>query len=100
MPILHYKPKKVAEINFEKDSRIALVGKVLEQLENSFILEDETGNVEIFFEGRLRKNQIVRAFCSVLENQLKADIIQSLNGLNLELFRKVEEMYKKAGLSI
>ncbi|MFH7860933.1 MAG: hypothetical protein QW602_02960 [Candidatus Aenigmatarchaeota archaeon] len=100
MPVLRYKPKRIGEINFEKDNRIALVGKVIEQIENSFILADETGNVEIFFEGELRKNQVVRAFCSIVEGQLKADIVQNLNGLNLELFRNVEEIYKKVGLSI
>lgn len=100
MPVLRYKPKKIVEINFEKDNRIALIGKVLEQLENSFVLEDETGNVEIFFEGELRKGQVVRAFCSIVEGQLKADIVQSLDGLNLKLLREVEEMYKKAGLNI
>lgn len=100
MPALRYKPKKIAEINFEKDNRIALIGKVLEQLENSFFLEDETGNVEIFFEGELKKGQIVRAFCSVIDGKLKADIVQSLSGLDLELLRKVEEMYEKVGLSI
>lgn len=96
----HYKLRKVAEINFEKDNKIALVGKVLEQLENSFVLEDETGNIEIFFGGELRKDQVVRVFCSIIDNQLKADIVQSLNNFNLELFRKIEDMYKKAGLNI
>ncbi|MCS7106280.1 MAG: hypothetical protein NZ942_03120 [Candidatus Aenigmarchaeota archaeon] len=96
----HYKPKKIAEINFEKDNKIALVGKVLDQLENSFVLEDETGNIEIFFEGKVRKGQIVRVFCSVIESQVRADIVQSLEGLDLEFFKKVEEMYRKAGLNI
>ncbi|MGC8812160.1 MAG: hypothetical protein ACP5O8_01055 [Candidatus Aenigmatarchaeota archaeon] len=100
MPAFHYKPRRISEVSLKKDSKVAIVGKVLDQLENSFILDDGTGKVEIFFEGELRKNQVVRAFCSVVENQLKADIVQSLNGLDLEHFRKIEEMYKKVGLNI
>ncbi len=100
MPALHYKPRRISEIDWKRDSRIALIGKVLDQLENSFILDDETGRIEVFFEGELEKNKVIRAFCSIVESQLKADIVQSLEGFNLELFRKIEEMYKGAGLNI
>jgi hypothetical protein len=100
MPALRYKPRRISEIDWKRDSRVALVGKVLEQLEDSFILDDGTGRVEVFFEGELEKDKIIRVFCSIIENQLKADIVQNLDNLNLELFREVEEMYKRAGLSI
>ncbi|MEM7825341.1 MAG: hypothetical protein QW412_00590 [Candidatus Aenigmatarchaeota archaeon] len=98
--MLFYKPRRISEIDFKRDGRIALIGKVSEQFENEFILSDETGRVEIFFEGEVKENQTVRVFCSIIENRLKADIVQGLNDFNLQLFRKVENMYKKLGLNI
>ncbi|MDI6798715.1 MAG: hypothetical protein QMD12_01820 [Candidatus Aenigmarchaeota archaeon] len=95
---LRYIPKKISEINSKTDSRIAIVGKVIEQGENSFVLEDDSGKVEIESEEEVELNKTVRVFCSLTENQLKADIVQSLNGFDLNLFNKVKELYNKAGV--
>jgi hypothetical protein len=91
---LHYKPKKVSEIR-PKDSRIALIGKVFKTGGNSFVLDDNTGKVEIVSDMVVERNKMIRVFCSLVEEKLKADIIQSLEGLDLNLFKKTEELYNK-----
>lgn len=98
MPDLNYTPKKISEINLKKDNRISLLGKVVELKENSFILDDNSAKIEIFSDTPVEVNKLIRIFCSVAEKQLKADVIQSLNGFDTDLFNKVEELYRKRGL--
>lgn len=93
MPI-HYKPKKINSIT-AKDSRIAIIGRVVGMGKNSFILDDDTGRVEIFSDKVVEKDKVVRVFCSVIEEKLKADVVQPLEGLDLNLFKKCEELYNK-----
>ena len=95
----HYLPRKISSIS-KSDSRVALIGKVVKALENSFVLEDETGKTEIFSEEAVKEGELVRVFCSSLDGKLKADIVQSLKGFDLNLFKKVEELYKKEGLYV
>ncbi len=89
----HYKPIKVSQIT-TKDSRVVLVGSIVQGKESSFVLDDGTARVEISFEGEL-KSKLVRAFCSIADEKLKADVIQPLDGLDMNLFKKVEELYNK-----
>jgi len=95
---LHYKPKNVSELNVKTDSRVAIIGKVVDIGDNTFVLEDKTGKVEIVFDGMIENNQLVRVFCSIVEEKLKADIVQDLKNFDVELFFKVKELYNKAGV--
>lgn len=90
----HYKPKKINNIT-AKDSKIAVIGKVVETRKNSFILDDDTGKIEVFSDEAIEKDKLVRVFCSVIEEKVKTDIVQSLEGLDLNLFKKCEELYNK-----
>jgi len=95
---LHYKPKKISELNLKTEKRVSLLGKVVELRANSFVLSDKSGSVEIFSELPVESNRLVRVFCSVAENQLKADLVQSLNGFDADLFNRIEELYRARGL--
>jgi hypothetical protein len=95
----HYSPRKISSIS-KTDSKVALIGKIAGTSENSFILEDETGKIEIFSEERAKEGELVRVFCSSLDGKLKADIVQNLKGFDLNLFKKVEELYRKEGLNV
>lgn len=95
---LYYKAREISEINTKTDSKVAIVGKVVERGENSFILDDGKAKAEISFEGEVKTNRTVRVFCSVIEGRLKADIVQSLEDLDLNLFKRVNELYNKAGI--
>lgn len=91
----YYKPKKISELNLKTDMKVALIGKVENVLENSFVLNDGE-KIEIAAENVPEKGKKLRVFCSVLDQQLKADIIQQIN-FDETLYRKYDELYKKSG---
>jgi hypothetical protein len=91
---LHYKPKKISSIK-ENDFRVCIVGKIIETKENSFVISDGSGELEIFSNKPLEKNSIVRIFCSKEEDKFKADVIQDLSGLDLNLYSKIKELYNR-----
>ncbi|MEM5829591.1 MAG: hypothetical protein QW040_02735 [Candidatus Aenigmatarchaeota archaeon] len=95
----HYLPRKISSIS-RIDSKVALIGKIAKVSENSFILEDETGKIEIFSEEEVKEGELVRVFCSLVDGKLKADVVQDLKGFDLNLFKKAEELYKKEGLYV
>lgn len=106
-----YIPKKISQIS-KTDRRVSIVGKVVgvsseaEQPEaDHFILDDGGSKIEIFFEkenseGRekIEKGKVIRAFCMLVGEQLKLDIVQDLSGLDLNLLKTVDELYSKAGV--
>jgi hypothetical protein len=91
---LHYKPKKISSIR-ENDFRVAIIGKVIEVKEKSFVVSDGSGELEVFSAKQVEKGSIVRVFCSREEDKLKADVVQNLNGLDLNLYNKIKELYSK-----
>ena len=97
MPAYHYFQKQVSEVT-PNDSRVSIIGNVAGVGENSFVLDDGTGKIEIISDVRVEKDRLVRAFCSVIDEKLKADIVQDVEGLDLNLFKKVKELYNRAGV--
>jgi len=98
----HYTPKKISELNEKTDARAALMGKIIKSDENKFILEDDSGRVEINFENAdcVAVGNFVKAFCAISNGALKADAVQNLSGLDMDLFMKIEDLYRKAGLNV
>jgi len=99
-----YLPRKVSEIS-KNDKRVSLVGCVIEKADNSFILDDDSGKVEVFFGEETSKDlsiieikKTIRVFCSVIDEKLKLDIVQDLSSLDLNLLKTVDELYSKAGV--
>lgn len=90
-------PRKISEIK-KNDVKVSLIGKVVKSEENFLVIEDETGETEIFSEQTVESRKLVRVFCSVIEGRLKAEAVQSLNGFDTNLYKKANELYKKAGL--
>ncbi len=97
MPI-RYKLKKINEIG--KEDYICIIGKVVNLGENSFLIQDETGMIEISSEFKVEKGKVVRVFCRRVNNMLKAEIIQDLSSMDLNLFKKVEELYNEVGVNV
>lgn len=89
-----YKPKKISQIS-PRDSRLLLVGKVASSSPNSFVLEDETGRIEVAFNGNVQQGENVRVFCSFLGNSLQADFLQKLSQEEMNIFKRVERLYSK-----
>jgi len=92
-----YVPKKISEVK-PTDSRVAVMGNIDLTNDNAFMIEDDSGKAEVFSENPVQAGQLVRVFCSVVDGRLKADAIQSLNGLDLNLYQKVQELYRKVGV--
>lgn len=97
MPAYHYFQKQISEVT-PNDSRVSIIGNVAGASENSFVLDDGTGKIEIISDVGVEKNRLVRAFCSVVDEKLKADIVQDVEGLDLNLFKKIGELYNRAGV--
>jgi hypothetical protein len=92
MPV-RYTPKKISEIT-ERDSFISVTGRV-ETVGNNFFVVDDGQKLEVVSEEALERGKLVRVFCSRLEGRWKADIVQNLGELDLEMFEKAEEVYRK-----
>jgi len=99
---MRYVPKKISELNAKIDLRVAIMGKIISSEEKKFILSDESGRIEINFEnaGCLAAGSLVRVFCTISNDALKADAVQDLSTLDADLFMKIEELYRKAGLDV
>ena len=80
------------------DNKIAVIGKVIQANENFFVLDDGTGKVQISSEKKAEENKLVRAFCTIAEGKMKADIVQQLENFDLNLLKTVDELYSKAGV--
>ncbi len=89
-------PRKIAEINPEKDIRARLLGHVIDKTETSLIIDDGSGKSEVIIEEGTEKfniNDFLRIFVRVLplENgfELRGEVVQNMNNLDTELYKKV-----------
>ena len=104
----YYRPKHIAEIDFRNDVKVAVIGKIAAVGEKSFTLDDGKSKAEIAFEkienlnlsaeAEVKPEKFYRIFCSVVEKQLRADVVQNLNAFDVNLFSRTEELYKKSGV--
>lgn len=92
-----YVPKRISEIK-SSDTRVSVIGKIVEAKNNSIVIEDESGSAEIFSEHPEEVGRLVRIFCTAVEGRLKAEVIQSLNGFDINLYHKVQDLYRKVGV--
>jgi len=94
---VHYKPRKISELS-QKDSKVALVGNITQRKDSSFVLDDGTARIEVFFDNdsiNVLDIKTVRVFCSVSDERLTADVVQKLDGMDIELFKKAEDLYSR-----
>jgi len=94
----YYLPKKISEIDLKRDRMVSILGKVLELQENGFVLSDNSGKIEIISDNVVEPNSQVRVFCTLINQQLKADLIQDMKNFDAGLFYKVKELYNKSGV--
>ncbi len=91
-----YSPRRVSDVK-SGDSRVSIVGEVKSVGDNVFEVIDDSGRAEVFSDTDVKEG-LARVFCTVVDGKLKADVIQSLNGLDLNLYQKAQELYRKVGL--
>lgn len=87
-----YLPKKIVSIS-ENDEKICLLGRVEDVGEDFFILADETGKIKISSNFKVEKRSLVKVFCRKIGEEIIADFIQNMDGLDWELWKKVESLY-------
>ena len=90
-------PKKIADIN-EKDIRVRLLGRIIDKNDSLIVIDDGTGKADIVFDPEIidikaETGDSVRIFTRVLPLEegfeLRAEIVQGMNGLDYELYKKV-----------
>jgi hypothetical protein len=103
----HYVKKKIEEINPDTDLKVKIMGFVVDKKDDTIILDDGSKKVKVFVDDpsiveRMNINQLIRVFGSTLPTdegfEIKADATQDLSNLNINLFKKVEELYNKMGV--
>jgi len=99
----HYTEKRIIDLD-EMDSKVRIMGFLVDKKENTIVLDDGSGKIKIFTDAtnvidNLNINQFIRIFGSIIpvENdiEIRADIVQDLSGLNIDLFKKTKELYNK-----
>ena len=91
------KARKVSDIKPE-DIRVAVTGTIIAKQGNIIVLDDGSGKVNVSFEEPVKfgENQLVRAFGRVmpLESgvEIQGEVIQSMEGLDLELKKRLEKL--------
>ena len=103
----HYVKKKIEEINPETDLKVNIIGFVVDKKEDTLILDDGNKKIKVFMDNpviveKINVNQLVRVFGSTLPTdegfEIKADVVQDLSNLNIDLYKKVEGLYNKMGV--
>ena len=103
----HYEKRKIPEINLDVDLKVKILGFVVDKKDDTIVLDDGSGKIKVFVDTpgimeRIEINKLVRVFGSTLPTEdgfeIKADSVQDLSNLNINLYKKVEELYNKAGV--
>ena len=86
-------PKKINDINPEKDVRIRLLGRVIDKADGTIVLDDGSSTTTVVTDGICEVNDIVCIFARVLPledgYELRGEIVQNVNNLDMELYKKI-----------
>lgn len=86
--------KSISEIHPDSDVRIRITGTIIDVGPNSIVLDDGSGKIEVYFEElpKVRQGQLVRVITRILPlidgYECKGEVLQNLDGFNLELYKK------------
>ena len=86
-------PKKIAEINPEKDVRIRILGRVVDKQDGVIVIDDGSSTAQIVTDGSCETDDFVCVFARVLPledgYELRGEIVQMKNDLDMGLYKKV-----------
>jgi len=103
----HYEKRKIPEINPDEDLKVKILGFVVDKKDDTIVLDDGSGKIKVFVDipgimESIEINKLIRVFGSTLPTEdgfeIKADAVQDLSNLNINLYKKVEELYNKMGV--
>ncbi len=96
-------PRRISEIK-TADDRVQVVGLAVDKKESMIVIDDGTGRVNVLFEdpGLVEGVEVggkVRVFGTPLNvgesHEIHAEIIQNLDGLDLDLYKEVMHEIRK-----
>ncbi len=90
-------PRNVDDINPETDARVRVLGTVLETRQDSVMLDDGSGTVEVFMDADdledVTDGQRVRVFGRVLPTaesfEVQGELVQDMTELDMETYARV-----------
>lgn len=100
-----YTRKSIGEVNADIDLKIKVMGFVVDKSDVFIVVDDGKNKVKIFVEPEMMEKVDIHQFIAVYGStiptedgfEIKADAIQDLTGLNLQFYKKMNELYKKWG---
>lgn len=93
--------KNIAQIQPDKDIRVRLIGTVIDVKENSLVIDDGSGKVEILFDqpeliAGITPGQLVRVITRILPlidgYECRAECVQNLENFDIDLYKRAEEI--------
>ncbi len=104
----HYPLRKIIEIDPENDFKVKIIGIVVDKKDDTVVVDDGTNKVRVFVDlpetlEKVNMNQLIAVFGATIPTDfgvdIKASVIQNLTGLDINLYKKVEELYNKWGVN-
>lgn len=91
--------KNVADIG-KDDVRVRLLGTVIDKKDNVVVMDDGTGKINVVFEEPVKsESKSVRVFGRVMPAEkgfeIQGEILQEMDEIDLELYKKVKEIEKQ-----
>lgn len=102
----HYAKLKISEISPERDFRVRIMGFVVDKKGDTLVIDDGSGKLQVFVEmpnviEKIELNQFVRVFGTIFPVDhgfdVRAEIVQDLSDMNVNLYKRVEELCRKWG---
>ncbi len=106
---LPFSEKTIAEVEPEKDIRVRILGKVVDMTEDSFILDDGAGRVQVAIDPEISMESIHvndsvkvigRVFASENGFELRAEAVQNASGVDVPLYKKSVELERSLGYNV
>ena len=92
--------KMISEID-SSSVRVRITGTIVDKKGNTIMLDDGTGKIQVSFAEPVPfdAQKLVRVFGRVVPNgeetEIQGEIIQSMEGIDLEALKKIRELEKK-----
>ncbi|MFH1229548.1 MAG: hypothetical protein V1678_03940 [Candidatus Aenigmatarchaeota archaeon] len=90
--------KIISDIHPDSDVRIRVLGTIIDMGSNSIVLDDGTGKIEVYFEElpEVKQGQMVRIITRIIPlidgYECKGEVLQKLDGFNIELYKKARSL--------
>lgn len=87
--------KNITDINPEKDVRIRILGRIIDKADGAIVVDDGSSTAQIITDTSCEIDDLVCVFARVLPledgYELRGEIVQNKNGLDMALYKKVHE---------